>query len=627
MRFNLLKDLNPEQREAAVCQTHCLTVAAPGSGKTKMLSTKAAFLLSGGSTVVAVTFTRDAAMELGERIMHQAGKETLPRLLVGTFHSINLLMAFPSRAKSQMGSAILAKARSNIKTPWKIANGGVLRNAIARAIDMAQIGAVELDDAMRVIERVKADPGSAKEAKERDLVHAYTEIMNRHKVIDFQDILLKTNEGLASGAISPLATDYLLLDEFQDTDLPQYEWAMMHAKAGSIITAVGDDDQSIYGFRRALGFKGMRMFADERRAAKVILGMNYRSHAEVLNCAGRLIAINEERENKSLVSSKGYGGSALWERFANNNLEADACVETALSAVKNGMTFGVLARTNKKLEHVESAMRRENVPFKRLSDGDSLLESREVAVMVAAFTTLWKPSAHDTDQILSWCGVVEEDLSEIHRTIGHQMPAKISKSVLAKGNFKESTATIVKSVAKQFEVWRTYLATDGIMTLVNLVSEFLASKKSGDNLSQKTFEVAKSMFWTPTKNSETFDAKMFERRVANIRAAMSGAGRGKGEELVEGNSNEPLVTLMTVHKSKGLEFDQVWIIGAEEESFPLKDGGIQEERRLMYVAMTRARKNLWLSTPGKKAQSRFIHESGIDRVPDGTFITEPKNCD
>jgi superfamily I DNA/RNA helicase len=120
---------------------------------------------------------------------------------------------------------------------------------------------------------------------------------------------------------------------------------------------------------------------------------------------------------------------------------------------------------------------------------------------------------------------------------------------------------------------------------------------------------------------------MFERRVANIRAAMSGAGRGKGEESVVGNSNEPLVTLMTVHKSKGLEFDQVWIIGAEEESFPLKDGGIQEERRLMYVAMTRARKNLWLSTPGKKAQSRFIHESGIDRVPDGTFITELKNCD
>ncbi len=618
MRRDLLKELNPEQLEAAICQTHCLAVAAPGSGKTKMLSAKAAFLLSGGATVVAVTFTRDAAIELRNRIVSQAGAESLPRLLVGTFHSIDMLMAFPSKAKSKMGSAIIGKARSELKTPWKIVRDGNRRSAVARAIDLSGIGNVDVEEATSIIERVKADPASARTAREQDLARAYTELLERHNVIDFQDILLKTNEGLASGAISPLASDYLLLDEFQDTDLPQYEWAMAHAKAGSIITAVGDDDQSIYAFRRALGYQGMKMFVDERRAAKVVLGTNYRSHEEILLGAGRLIAINEDREVKALAAHKGYGGSAAWERFNTRTLEAEACAEVAARAVKAGLSFSVLARTNERLDNIESVLRREQVPFERIGGGDSLLQTREVAVMVAAFTSLWKPSAKDTDEVLAWCGVDEDDLVRIHRTFGDMLPAKLSHKVVNQGGFKESTVGTMKALAKEWQTWRTYLATDGIMTLVGLVTDFLSARKSGDFRSKRVFEISKSMFWNQPKDGTKIDARKFERRVSDLRAAMSG-DNGKSDKRE--TAMQAKVSLMTAHASKGLEFDQVWIVGADEDAFPPKDGAIQEERRLMYVAMTRARQNLWITTSGKKQPSRFIFESGIDRVPADTFVT------
>lgn len=633
MRPELLDGLNPEQREAAICETHCLTVAAPGSGKTKMLSAKAAFLLSGGATVVAVTFTRDAAIELRDRIVRQAGQEVLDRLLVGTFHSIDLLMAFPAKARSAMGSAILAKARSKLSAPWKIVRDGNRRSAVARAIDVAGLPGLEIDDATSLIEKLKSGAATPKDPRESALVQAYTDLLQRHGVIDFQDILLKTNEGLTNGDITPLATNYLLLDEFQDTDLAQYEWAMAHAKAGSIVTAVGDDDQSIYGFRRALGYEGMQMFAQHTRAVRVVLGTNYRSHAEVLTCAGRLIGVNAERMDKALVSHKGVGGSAMWERFAGRQLEAAACAKAAGEAVKNGMTFGVLARTNARLESVEAEMHAEGVDYVR-TGGDSLLNTREVAVMVATFTSLWKPTAKDTDELLAWCGVDEDDLREIHRCFGDMLPAKISRQAMGKGAFKESTKEVLKQLVKASDPWHAYLATGGIRTLVTQVTEFLSAKAVGDPRSKRVLEVAAGMFWRDLASSASANAgaaepteqiwqrrgRSFAQRVADIRAAMRGAG-GAAEQ--KDAARQPKVTLMTAHASKGLEFDQVWIVGAEEDAFPDKDSGLQEERRLMYVAMTRARKNLWVSAPGKKAVSRFIEESGMARAPTGTFVTEP----
>jgi len=223
---------------------HCLAIAAPGSGKTKTLAVKAALLLSRGKSVTAVTFTRDAALELRDRILAIAGQQAVSMLLVGTFHSIDLLMAFPGKQKTAMGADILRKGHSRLSRPWEIVREGSRRGFVACAIEHAELEPT-IEEATAVIEGIKSGHSKPETQRHAELAATYQDIMGRHGVIDFQDILLKTNEALDQGVISPLQCDHLLIDEFQDTDLAQFKWAMHHRKS-SVLTAVGDDDQSIY---------------------------------------------------------------------------------------------------------------------------------------------------------------------------------------------------------------------------------------------------------------------------------------------------------------------------------------------------------------------------------------------
>ncbi|UUZ66264.1 ATP-dependent helicase (plasmid) [Polaromonas sp. P1-6] len=616
MQSHFLDDLNADQRQAASCLHHCLTIAAPGSGKTKMLSAKAAFLLSGGASVVAVTFTRDSALELRERIVKQAGAESLTRLLVGTFHSIDLLMAFPAKARSAMGSEILKHSRSSLKAPWNIVKEGTRRGAVARAIDASGLAGLELDQATSLIEAIKSGHKSADNEMEAALVETYTDVLNRHGVIDFQDILLKTNEGMASGHITPLKTNYLLLDEFQDTDLPQFAWAMAHAQAGTSVTAVGDDDQSIYGFRRALGFAGMQDFADKLSATRVVLGLNYRSHAEVLTPSSRLIAGNLDRMDKALVSNKGMGGQSYWEKFADRVLEAEACVQKTQESLKAGQSVGVLARTNKRLDEVEAQMIKDQIPYSR-AGGDSLLKTREMMVLVSTLGCLVRDDPKDVDELLAWCGVDEDDLAALHKAFGNGVfAAERNRAALGKASVKDATKSLVTKLGKRFSEWRSFVATDGVAFVMGQVVPMLKDH-TAEKRSQKLLDVVSEVVMRPVNKQSAVSGnptKDFADRLQQIRDAMSGRANSDKEEF------KP-VSLMTAHSSKGLEFDMVWVLGAEEEAFPDKDSGLQEERRLFYVAMTRARKHLWISMSGKPAPSRFVFEAKLDRVPENTFKT------
>ena len=608
-------DLNPDQATAAACMGHCLTVAAPGSGKTKMLSAKAAFLLSEGHRVCAVTFTRDSAIELRHRIVQQAGDNCLPRLLVGTFHSIDLLMAFPSRVKSSMGKEILKDSRSSLRAPWVIVKEGTRRGAVKRAIEESKL--LDLDDgqATALIESFKSGHQKPKTEQEQALVNAYVEIIERHASIDFQDILIKTNQGLASGDITPLKTDYLLLDEFQDTDVLQFDWMMHHAKAGVVVTAVGDDDQSIYGFRRALGFAGMERFANELQARRVVLGLNYRSHKEILKPASNLIAVNLDRTDKLLVSNKGPGGTTAWERFANRKLEAQACLEQIAVAFGAQRTSAVLARTNKRLDEVESQLIAARIPYER-AGGDSILKSREMAVVVATLSCLVRNDAKDADDMLAWCGVDEQDLSALHKTFGKGLfLGQIGRVDLGKAGIKDTTKTLLNKLNKRFSEWRTLLSIDGVNLVlqqtVPLLQEYTVDKRS-----QAFLTVIGEVFVQHgSKNrAVTNDPKHdFVSRLDDIRQRMA-------QPFEAAEKSGPKVSLLTAHGSKGLEFDCVWVVGCEEGYFP-DVANHQEERRLFYVAMTRAKQSLWLSAAGKPDVSRFIVEAGVQRVAEGVFTT------
>lgn len=581
-----------------------------------MLAAKAAFLLSGGATVTAVTFTRDSALELRERIVKQSGVETLSRLLVGTFHSIDLLMAFPAKARSSMGADILRHSRSTLKKPWAIVNEGTRRGAVARATDAAGLAGLEPEKATALIEAIKSGHLVASNDSETVLVAAYTEVLDRHGVIDFQDILLKTNAGMLAGSITPLKTDYLLIDEFQDTDLPQFVWAMEHAKAGSMVTAVGDDDQSIYGFRRALGYAGMDDFASRLNATKVVLGLNYRSHSEILSPSSVLIAVNENRMDKALVSNKGSGGYCFWERFSTAALEAKGCQEKVHESVSSGGTVGVLARTNKRLNEIEVELIAAQIAYTR-AGGDSILKTREMMVLVSALGCLVRDDAKDVDELLAWCAVSEEDLAALHKAFGQGVfAAERTRSALGKAAVTDGAKTIVTKLGKRITEWRCFIETDGLpfvmKQLIPLLSEHAPDKRSL-KLLQVVAEVVANPLGSTLKKTGNHRLD-FVARLQSIRNAMAGRPTGEIEVVAK-------VSLMTVHSSKGLEFDLVWLLGAEEDAFPDKDSGVQEERRLFYVAMTRARRHLWVSASGKPNPSQFISEAGIARVPEHTFVT------
>ena len=183
------------------------------------------------------------------------------------------------------------------------------------------------EDVIPTIEKIKTSFGRCDaESEDGKLYHAYQDALARNGKIDFQDMLRLAVEGMQNGSILPYPFKYLLVDEFQDTDPLQYRWIELHAKAGSIVTVVGDDDQSIYAFREALGYRGMESFIKEFDAKPVVLGSNYRCRSEILLAADRVIRNNVDRIAKVLRAEKGAGGRVLASRHADEYIEAVAAV-------------------------------------------------------------------------------------------------------------------------------------------------------------------------------------------------------------------------------------------------------------------------------------------------------------
>jgi superfamily I DNA/RNA helicase len=600
-----IDSLNSDQREVALCMGHCLTIAAPGSGKTKTLAVKAAYLLSKGNTVSAVTFTRDAAIELRDRIVALSGEESLPRLLVGTFHSIDLLMAFPKRVRSGMGSEILSKGYSRLSRQWEIVKESSRRSIVARAINASGLD-LEVEEGTRIVEAIKSGHEKPETEQHAVLHKTYVDLLKRHGVIDFQDILLETNKAISNRDISPLKTDFLMIDEFQDTDRVQFKWAMLHADAGSVLTAVGDDDQSIYGFRRAMGYSGMVEFQDRLQATRVVLGMNYRSHAEVLAPSAALISINEDRMVKDLVSFKGPGGSAQWDRFGSREAEAAAVHDWAKEAINNGASVGVLARTNTLLNKIEAQCIKGSTPYVR-AEGGSILQSREMGVFLAALGLLTQDSMLDADEVLAWSKVTEDEIKGIHASLGKSGFVYITKKQLDQLALSTSSKATISAILRRRIDWQILLRTGGINFVIDGVLGFLSSSVATDKWTLRGLETVSDVFRKPVGHGNGIQE--MSERMERIRKLQ------KGNNEMEGKSTGA-VSLLTAHGSKGLEYDYVWIIGAEEGTFPDKSASTQEERRLFFVGMTRARKHLMVSAGGAKPLSPFIDEAGLLRRPE-----------
>jgi len=563
------------------------------------LSHRAAWLIGDKKArVAAVTFTRDSATELEARV-RQILPKGIPtnRFLAGTFHSLAL---------QQLKELKLIDTKHLLNTgDWDL----LVKQSVAMAMkDGAMFGDDPLEQAKQAIQSFQArmsDPPPATIEHPDALVFAhFTRLKQIAGKFDFSDIIHFAIRGMRDGTVNPLNVDFMLVDEAQDMDEVQYAWITMHSRPqcgerGCRVTLVGDDDQSIYGWRWATGYAGMMRFMTEHGAAHVVLPVNYRCAPEILQPAARLIRYNISRVDKPIRAAQPPGGDVKVLPVSSREIEADEVSKMALDLAPRE-TMAVIARTNKGLDTVETVLVFKGVNYMRIGGG-SFLDDPAVSALLNVLQALCKKTPREiTGHLhltLGWLGVPGDS---VERGIIHAGGSAASFLDYIKSNeaehLSEKAEHVVGTLAALYPGWMDLMRMDRTQLLINSVVTWIKCEASRRD----------SMMIEMGGKIMTRLTGSLPQRLTKLKSF----GRKKPDER-SADDDKPLVTLLTMHASKGLEFDKVWIIGAENGVIPHGDSPIDEERRLFYVAMTRAKKQLVVSHDSLKQPSPFLQESGL----------------
>lgn len=570
----MLEDLNPDQKKAVVTtQANLLVSACPGAGKTRLLQEKASYILEKDpkAKILTLTFTKDAADEIHKRIQLSVGKDNSKGVIAGTFHS---LAQRQLKASGRKFSLITVGARMQL----------ILR------LYARYGGGEDLDKVIEGIEYYKSKLINKNSLPNNPITAVflhYQDELKKHRKMDFDDLLLESVKGMHDKSLKPYDVDYIFVDEFQDLDEIQYEWIKCHNQ--SKITAVGDEDQSIYSFRAALGYKGMQDFESFFQAKKVLLGLNYRCREEILSSADRLIRNNPDRNLKELVANKGIGGSISYRHFTNQDYEVNALVDAVGEDKDAYGNWAVLTRTNKMMDKIEGTLSVYNIPYKRYG-GKSIWSDPAVECFVNFLLELERrDDIFNTQALLGWAGIEDEDMHRIHDAFGHKGE-----------NLWASKPCNLKIIGKGKKVYETF--NDNIVIWVRLIKkkryEMVINSVLKWMIYNEATKVEQVLLEIATDSLNRLIKLSIAKRIQKLNPKTKKRDKNKNE-----------VQLYTLHKSKGLEFKNVWMPFVDEGSLPHDDSSISEERRLAYVGMTRAEERLVISS--SKTPSRFIEESGI----------------
>lgn len=577
--------LNAKQKNAVSCDDNCLVVACPGSGKSKVVVSKVVSILEQNpeANIVVVTFSREGANELRERLSPLLSANELKHVYASTFHSLAL-----AHLKREKISVRIAKD---------------VNEYLIRALDHTGCD-LSLEEAQKLLQNCKTTLNYQPSNDYASMIYKeYQAICKKNNVIDFYDIMNMSLEKISNGSMPVLNLTHMLVDEFQDSDEIQYQYMMAHAKVGVKVTAVGDDDQAIYAFRNSLGYEGMRRFETEAKAVRVILDTNYRCKKEILSAAGKLIEYNGSRMDKKLLANRGVGGTIAVSRYPNRKDEAAAVSEKIISTLVDGEVaskqWAVLARNNILLEAIDAELKNYNIPT--IKSFKPIWERSPVSLMLSLMKSFDSKEKTNIDHLLYWCGIGNEDLVLLNKLLNNDYSKLFDKSFTDNIN-TETLSTVASKKLKVFirdlNGWAKGNSrsdperTDSVIT--SIASFMISSTRK--NVDKQRLGIALTVL-LKVKGS------MLERVsfVTKKNEAKDGVG----------------VHLMTMHGSKGLEFDNVWIIAAEEGVIPsganlvITETIIEEERRLMYVAMTRARDNLYVSSTADNPASVFLKESNL----------------
>ncbi len=639
---NYLSGLNDQQRIAVEhVDGPIMIIAGAGSGKTKVLTTRIAHLMKNGVdafNILALTFTNKAAAEMKERVEKALGNTEARNLYIGTFHSVF--------------ARILRGEATKLGYPH---NFTIYDTDDAKSVIKGIVHEMNLDDkhykAAYVYNRIsaaknsliepamyKADTSIQQEDARTtrpligDIYEAYSKRCFKNGAMDFDDLLLKMYM-LLTHFPDALAKyqgrfHYILIDEYQDTNLAQYAIIKMLGARHENICVVGDDAQSIYSFRGAT-VQNILQFQDDYEDVKVVkLEQNYRSTQTILNVANNVIGNNKNQIPKELWTSNVEGEKIILARTMTDNDEgrfvADAIKEQQMRNHYANKDFALLYRTNAQSRSFEESLRRMNIPY-RLVGGTSFYQRKEVKDYLAYLRLV----VNSQD---------EENLKRIINYPARGIGKTSIEKILVRANELDKTfwevienpemsgihssqlegfVTMIKSFRTMLEKHNAYDVAFAVGKHTGLVQE-LYNDKSVEGLAryenvQELLNSIKEFTETPDEEGELLD-KSLGSYLQQI-TLLTDADKNNDQDA-------DVVKLMTIHSAKGLEFPCVFVVGLEENLFPssmsLYDrADLEEERRLFYVAITRAKDRLWVTYANSRYRfgslvqndaSRFIEE-------------------
>ena len=641
----IVAGLNPAQREAVLAtEGPLLVLAGAGTGKTRVITARIAHLLARGvdaSAILAVTFTNKAAGEMRERVTALAGEQARG-VTVGTFH------AFCAKALREHGHVLglarrfticdasdqLATVKSAMRE-LRVHETAMHPNAVLARISLAK-------NRLQSPESVLAEADGGRDQLVGSVWQRYREALARTRALDFDDLLLETVRLLREH--EPVREHYrrryryLLVDEYQDTNGPQYEIVRAIGGAHANVCVVGDDDQSIYGWRGADVRKILGFERDFPGAKRVRLETNYRSTQPVLDAANAVIRHNPERHEKQLRSARGAGEPVRVKLAKDETAEAQQVVAEMRRLLRleeaRPADFAVLCRTQVQFRPFEAELRANGLPYVVVG-GMSFFDRKEVRDVVAFLKLALHPE--DETALLRVINTPARGVGKA--SLDRVLAFATERGIPASQAFERASEIegLSPQAAEGYRGLRALLDESGLADagsdLVLRLERFLQRVGYRDEVVRLYPDaMTRDARWAGVVEILNFAEN-------HVRRAAEPSLHGFLEELALTSGDEPsdeprsksdAVTLMTLHAAKGLEFPHVFLVGMEEGLLPharaVAESGIEEERRLAYVGITRAMTTLTLSAAQERAKygkraasvaSRFLFEAQGLALPKG----------
>ena len=656
MNFSFLEELNESQRQAVVhTDGPTLVIAGAGSGKTRVLTYKIAYLLQSGlkpGSILALTFTNKAAREMKSRIAQIVGENTARYLWMGTFHSIfsRILRAEAERIGFSKNFTIYDAADSKsliksivkeLKLDDKTYKSGLVQSRISSAKNNLITPQAYAND----VDFQKSDL-YAKVPLIRDIYAIYCNRCKQADAMDFDDLLLQTNVLFRNNPEIlqkyQQIFKYILVDEYQDTNFAQYLIVKKLAELHEKICVVGDDAQSIYSFRGA-NIDNILQFKNTYPSAQVFkLERNYRSTQTIVNAANSLIDKNSAQIKKTVFSEKEQGELIKITNVFTDLEEGTYVAETIKRLHKKEnydyQKIAILYRTNSQSRVLEEALRKQAIPY-RIYGGLSFYQRKEIKDMVAYFRLISNPNDEEAfKRIINYParGIGDTTVGKLFECAQlHAVGVWEVLSDMLKYNLPVNAGTaaklagfrdLINSFAAQIEELNAYELAQSIVKATGILSETFLDR-SPENMSKRENieELLKAIHEFCDEKEQASETNYHLPDYLAEISLLTDQDTDKEE-------NKERVTLMTIHAAKGLEFKVVLIVGMEEELFPSpfcvdNERDLEEERRLFYVAITRAEERCFISysrSRFRNGKTNFSNPSRFLKDIDEQYLDYPQ---